>query len=163
MRTPHSIFRCVVAAATVARQRPRATQAEPRLNCGGTTFSIAANPAPSPVSRCVEAIARSSPLASPSCPFHPRGPCSVIVHQAKAGRRRGMRWRRTGSGASSSIGGRCDADTRRTGHRQEAAAMRRSPWPATCLTQSFLKLTHRQSLGWHGAPRVLLPASVAVS
>ena len=57
--------------------------------------------------------------------------------------------------ASSTIGGRCDADTRRTGHRQEAAAMRRSLWPATCLTQSFLKLTHRQSLGWDG---MALPA-----
>ena len=58
--------------------------------------------------------------------------------------------------ASSTIGGRCDADTRRTGHRQEAAAMRRSLWPATCLTQSFLKLTHRQSLGWMAwrSPRV---------
>jgi hypothetical protein len=54
-----AIFRCAVAAATVARQRPRATQAEPRLNCGGTTLSIAANRAPSSVSRCVEAIARS--------------------------------------------------------------------------------------------------------
>ena len=43
--------------------------------------------------------------------------------------------------------------------------MRRSLWPATCLTQSFLKLTHRQSLGWDGMalPGVLLPASVAVS
>ena len=33
--------------------------------------------------------------------------------------------------------------------------MRRSLWPATCLTQSFLKLTHRQSLGWDG---MALPA-----
>jgi hypothetical protein len=27
-------------------------------------------------------------------------------------------------------------------------------------TQNFSDLTHWRSLGWHGAPRVLLPASV---